>query len=241
MKNILFLLLLPLSLLAQRETKVDTSYIINDGGQWFSARRVVYLNDEETFSKTLIGDTSRLVQNQIERIISQAGSMANDARTVSGFKRRLSDLKRESDAIRTASGVSPLDTVQKRYAGKLLNGAWTIRESGVLTPITFTVNAQGRLRYLIQGGQTRNADLFGDVLILNAYPAQGSQVELYLNSERNYMSIDRSVVVREPGSTANLQGGQSREGALPGGFKAMPFIIDPATPVKTTKKNRKKQ
>ena len=219
MKKILFLLLLltlfHVCLCAQRETKVDTTYIVNDAGKWFGVRRIVYLNDEESLTKTLIGDTSRLVKNQIDRIIISAESMANDARIVSVFKRRLADLKRESDSILSASGVSPLDTVQKRYVGKLLSGAWTIREGGNITPITFTVNAQGRLRYLVQGGQTRNADLFGDVLILNAYPSQGNQVELYVNSERNYMSIDRSVVVREPGSQANLGGGQNRAAPMP--------------------------
>ena len=232
MKKILFFLLFPICLFAQRETKVDTTYMVNDAGKWFGVHRVVYLNDEETFTKTLIGDTSRLVQNQIDRIILSAQSMANDARTVSVFKRRLADLVRESNTIRDASGVSPIDTVQKRYVGKFLIGAWTIREAGAITPITFNVNAQGRLRYLIQGGQTRNADLFGDVLILNAYPAQGSQVELYRNSENNYMSIDRSVVVREPGSTANLQGGASRS------LEVQPPVQPAETPVKTVRKKR---
>ena len=76
MRNILYFLFLPLSLFAQRETKVDTSYIESANGAFFSVRRVVYLNDEEDYKKTLIGDTARLVQNQIERITAQAASMA---------------------------------------------------------------------------------------------------------------------------------------------------------------------
>lgn len=217
MKKILFFLLFPACLLAQRETKIDTSWYENTAGKWLKVTRVVYLNDEETLTKVLVGDTSRLVQNQIDRIILSAQSMANDARTVSVFKRRLADLVRESNAIRDASGLSPIDTVQKRYVGKFLQSGWSIRQSGAITDISFAVNAQGRLRYTIQGQQTRNADLFGDVLILNAYPAQGSQVELYRNSENNYMSIDRSVVVREPGSSANLTGSANRSAAPPDG------------------------
>lgn len=219
MKNILFFLLLPLSLFSQRETKTDTTYLINESGKWFSARRVVYINNEETFAKTLIGDTSRLVQNQIERITSAAQSMAQDAQTVSNFKRQLAGLTRESDAIKTAAGKSPLDTVQKRNVAKFLVPGWTIRQSGAITDISFVVNAQGRFRYTIQGQATKNADLFGDVMILNAYPSAGSQVELYRNSEGNYMSMGRSVVVREPGSQANLQGGQNRDAAQPDGKK----------------------
>lgn len=211
MKKILFFLLLfPACLLAQREVKLDTTWLENAGGKWLKVSRVVYLNDEETLTKVLVGDTSRLVQNQIDRIILSAQSMANDARTVSTFRRRLNDLIRESNAIRTASGVSPIDTVQRRYVGKFLQAGWTIRESGTITPITFNVNAQGRLRYTVQGQSARNADLFGDVLTLNAYPSPGNQVELYMNSERNYMSLDRSVVVREPGSSANLTGNANR-------------------------------
>lgn len=213
MKKLLFLFFFPAILTAQREVSLDTTYFENASGNFFSVRRVVYLNGEETFTKTIIGDTSSLVENQINRIIRQAESMAIDAATVSNFRRRLADLKRESNVILAASGVSPLDTVQARSVSKFLAPGWTIRESGAITGITFNVNAQGRLRYTVQGQSARNADLFGDVLILNAYPAAGSQVELYKNSEGNYMAVDRSVVVREPGSTANLGGGSSREAA----------------------------
>lgn len=238
MKKILFLLLLPLSVFAQRETKTDTTYLINESGKWFSARRVVYINNEETFNKTLIGDTARLVQNQIERITAQAASMARDAQTVSNFKRQLAGLIRESNAVLAASGVSPIDTVQKLHVLKFLAPGWTIRQSGAITDISFLVNAQGRFRYTITGQQTRNADLFGDVIILNAYPTTGNRVELYRNSEGNYMSLDRSVVVREPGSTANLQGGQSREAAAPT-IEAAPAPVK-ETPKPAPKKKKRK-
>ena len=210
MRNILYFRFLPLSLFAQRETKVDTTWIENAGGQFFGVRRIVYLNNEEDYKKTLIGDTARLAQNQVERITTRAASMARDAQTVSNFKRQLAGLIRESNAVLAASGVSPIDTVQKLHVLKFLSPGWTIRESGVISDVSFIVNANGRLRYTVTGQSARNADLFGDVMILNAYPITGSQIELYRNSEGNYMSLDRSVVVRTPGSTANLSGSQSR-------------------------------
>lgn len=223
MKNILFFLLLPLSLFAQRETKTDTTWIENAGGKFFGVRRVIYQNDEETYSKTLIGDTARLVNNQVERIISSAQSMANDAQTVSIFKRKLADLLRESAAVKSASGVSPIDTVQKRFVSKFLVSGWTIRQSGVITDVSFSVNVNGRLRYTISGGTAKGADLFGDVLILNAYPSAGNQVELYRNSENNYMTLDRAVVVREPGSTANVSGSASRSVVAPPVIETAPI------------------
>jgi len=222
MKKILFLLLFPLSVFAQRETKTDTTWIENTDGLFFGVRRVVYHNNEESYTKTLIGDTARLAQNQVERIISQAQSMANDARAVSNFRRQLAGLVRESNAVKSASGVSPLDTVQKRYVGKFLIPGWTIRQSGAITDISFAVNANGNFRYTILGSATRGADLFGSVLILNGYPTQGNQIELYENSEGNYMTLDRSVVVRTPGSTANLAGSQNRSIEAPAEKKAPP-------------------
>lgn len=235
MKNILYFLLLPLSLFAQRETKTDTSYIESANGSFFSARRVVYLNDEEDYKKTIIGDTARLVQNQIERITAQAASMARDAQTVSNFKRQLAGLIRESNAVLAASGVSPIDTVQKLHVLKFLSPGWTIRQSGVITDVSFAVNANGRLRYTVTGQSARNADLFGDVMILNAYPITGSQVELYRNSEGNYMTLDRSVVVRMPGSTANVAGGQSRS------LDAPPVIEKLEAPTKKQAPKKKKE
>lgn len=217
MKNILFVLCFcPLFLFAQRETKTDTTWIENTGGVFFGVHRIVYQNDEETYTKTMIGDTARLANNQIERIVTQAQSMAKDAAVVSTFKRRLADLKRESAAVLTASGVSPIDTVQKRFVSQFLVSGWTIRQAGTITDISFNVTNGGNLRYTIAGQATKGADLFGDVLILNQYPAAGSQVELYRNSERNYMSVDRSVVIREPGSQANLSGSQNRDVKRPG-------------------------
>ena len=237
MKHLLYFLFLPLSLFAQRETKTDTSYIESANGSFFSVRRVVYLNDEETYQKTLIGDTARLVQNQIERITSQAASMARDAQTVSNFKRQLAALIRESNAVLAASGVSPIDTVQKLHVLKFLSPGWTIRQSGTISDVSFIVNASGRLRYTVTGQAARNADLFGDVMILNAYPAQGSQVELYRNSEGNYMSLDRSVVVRVPGSTANLSGSTSREAAAP----VLKTVEPETTPIPPPKGKKKKK
>ena len=237
MRNIIYFLFLPLSLFAQRETKVDTTWIENAGGQFFGVRRIVYLNDEEDYKKTLIGDTARLAQNQVERITTRAASMAVDASQVSTFKRKLADLLRESDAVLAASGVSPIDTVQKLHVLKFLSPGWTIRENGTISDVSFIVNANGRLRYTVTGQAARNADLFGDVMILNAYPAQGSQVGLYRNSEGNYMSLDRSVVVRVPGSTANLSGGTSREAAAPVLKTAEPET----TPIPPPKGKKKKK
>lgn len=239
MKNILYFLFLPLSLFAQRETKTDTTWIENTGGQFFGVRRIVYQNNEEAYTKTLIGDTARLAQNQVDRIITQAQSMAQDARTVSNFRKQLAGLVRESNAVESASGVSPMDTVQKRYAGKFLVPGWTIRQNGAITNISFAVNNAGNFRYTIQGSATRGADLFGSVMILNGYPTQGNQIELYENSEGNYMNIDRSVVVRTPGSTANLAGSGNRAADGP------PIIekSEPAqqAPVKTPPQKPKKK
>ena len=235
MRNIIYFLFLPLSLFAQRETKVDTTWIENAGGQFFGVRRIVYLNDEEDYKKTLIGDTARLAQNQVERITTRAASMAVDASQVSTFKRKLADLIRESDAVLAASGVSPIDTVQKLHVLKFLSPGWTIRQSGVITDVSFAVNANGRLRYTVTGQSARNADLFGDVMILNAYPITGSQVELYRNSGGNYMTLDRSVVVRMPGSTANVAGGQSRS------LDAPPVIEKLEAPTKKQAPKKKKE
>lgn len=229
----LILFLLPLLLTAQRYTVLDTAYTTNVGGTWFDVREVTYSTGEWTTSQTLIGDTTAYFNASLERFQDEAKRMSVVAQQAFNMGKRLGDMKKERDKILTATGRDILDTIAARNFALFADSGWKVRDTTSLD-VDFTINANGQLRYLITGFQTRNADLFGDALILNNFKSTGSDLFLFRTESQNYRNRDGTVLLRKPG------GAQNRAAEMPEAPKKTEPIEKPTEPKKTAKKKKNK-
>lgn len=203
MKNLLFaFLLLPVLLGAQSEPLSDTSYFVKQGHQFFEVITFTYPDGSEQTSKTLIGDTAALVSSAKARMTSKAASMAVDIRYVSTFRKQLTALVRESNAVLALTGIDPQKQVQDEHVAPFLLDGWTIKRDATTDPVVFTVNAQGNLRFSVNGAATKAGQLFGATLRLKNYPSNGNDTDVYRRPNGVYVNADRTVILRPPGNDA---------------------------------------
>lgn len=202
MKKLLFILLItPLFSLAQSGEPVsDTSYFVKQGDQFFEVKMFAYQDGSEQTYKTLIGDSATFVQSAKDRLVSSAATMAVDVRHVSTFTRKIKELLRESDQVKTLTGQDPQRLVQDDYDDAFLSGDWTIKRDGTISSVTFSLNAQGALRYSVNAGATKSALLIGNTMRLKNYPANGTDTDMYVLPNGVWVSSDRSAVMRPPGN-----------------------------------------
>lgn len=206
MKNKLSLLLAAFflcgAILAQSGEPIqDTSWIEKTGTQFFELKKSVYADASELTTKILIGDTASLVQATKDRMTSRAATMAVDVRHVSQFRRQITDLLRESDAVKSLTGIDPQRSVQDDYSAPFLTGTWTIRRDGVTSDVVFSTNAQGALRYTIGAAGSKAALLLGTGLRLKNYPANGTDTDLFSLPNGVWVDATRSVILRPPGNS----------------------------------------
>lgn len=199
MKKTLFLLLFPIFLSAQNGDPVsDTSWVEKLGNQFFEYKRFTYQDGSELQSKDLIGDTSALVQATRDRITSRAATMAVDIRHVSTFKKQITTLVRESNAVLALTGIDPQKAVQDEYVAPFLIAGWNIRRDGTTDPIEFTVNGQGNLRYSVNGAATKAGQLLGNAIRLKNYPSAGTDTDLYPLPNGVWVDATRLTILRPP-------------------------------------------
>lgn len=200
MKRLLFLLLLtPFFTAAQNGEPVsDTSYLVKQDTVFFEVKTSTYQDGSELTTKTLIGDTTDLVQAARDRITAKAATMAVDIRYVSTFRKQITSLMRESDAVLALTGIDPQKLVQNDFSAPFLISGWKIRRDDTTSDIEFGVNGQGVLRYSINGGSTKATQLFGNAMRLKNYPSNGTDTDIYLLPNGVWVNADRTVIMRPP-------------------------------------------
>ncbi len=203
MKNLLFaFILLPMLLAAQSEPLSDTTYFVKQGNQFFEVITFIYPDGSEQTTKTLIGDTAALVSSAKARMTSKAASMAVDIRYVSTFRKQLTALVRESNAVLALTGIDPQKQVQDEHVAPFLLDGWTIKRDATTDPLVFTVNGQGNLRFSVNGAATKAGQLFGATLRLKNYPSNGVDTDVYRLQNGVFVNADRTVILRPPGNNA---------------------------------------
>ena len=179
----------------------DTSYIQKVGNTFFEIVTFTYQDGAEMTNKTPIGDTAALVQATRDRITSRAATMAVDIRHVSTFKKSITTLVRESNAVVALTGIDPQKAVQDEYAPPFLISGWTIRRDATTDPAEFTINASGNLRISVNSGATKAVQLFGNALRLKNYPSNGTDTDMYRLQNGVFVNADRTVRLRPPGNS----------------------------------------
>lgn len=199
MKKTLFLLLFPIFLSAQNGEPVsDSSWIEKTGNLFYGVRLSVYADGAESRTKTLIGDTAALVTAMKDRLTSKSATMAVDVRYVSTYRKAFTGLIRESNDVLAMTGIDPQKQVQDEYAAPFLIAGWTIKREGTTDPVEFTVNAQGNLRYSVNGAATKAGQLLGNALRLKNYPTTGTDTDVYPLPNGVWVAATRLTILRPP-------------------------------------------
>lgn len=201
MKYTLFLFFL-CSLFAQAQT-VTKSYVLGtDGSTYFEVTTTTQENESATTTKVRIGPAASLASDQADKIESQSRDLAGNAFAVSRTNLRLNEIGTVDADILALTTVSPLKSIQARYAASLTEQGWTIdKGAGAgFEALVFTINGSNNLRYSIAGSATKAATIYGDIITLAGYPSTGTNTDFYLaENGKNYFSLPgRLSVIKKP-------------------------------------------
>lgn len=197
--KLIALLLFAASLLSAQTT--TRSFVLSSDGVNFL--EVTRITSEDGFSysesATLIGPAAALGSDQADKIETLMRELAQSAFRVSQTRKDLNVVANTDSTILAISTVSPLKVIQSRYQADLLTPGWTI-ENGGAQALVFTVNGQGNLRYSIAGAATKAATVYGAVIRLLNYPANGTNTDFYLseNGSRYFSLPNRAVILKKP-------------------------------------------
>lgn len=196
----------------------DTTFVTQQGSQYFSNRAIALDNGASQIISEPIGDKIQAFNAVTALIYNTGQTMAQDVQTVSQYRSRIGSLIRQAQSIQALTGFSPLDTLRNAHYGPMLVDGWRIRTDTGTTAIKFQVNASGNTRYQIATGQFRQLTFLGSIMRLSAYPSQGQSVDLYRTDRGNWINTNRSVILLRPGAQGanNIQApSTSREVSAP--------------------------
>lgn len=200
MKHILTapLFLLAISAFGQRYITQDTTYQTNANGNFYSVREVKYNTGEGSIVTSLLGDTSTVFEGYYGELNQKGVALANQAREVARFDKEITTMIQQANALFASIGRDVLDTLAKRHAAPLLTAGWIIQGTAA-ADISFSINANGQLRYQVTGFQARNAFIFANTMRLNNY-LNGEHLNLYKNTGGNWFSADNKIKLKFPGN-----------------------------------------
>jgi hypothetical protein len=196
---ILILMLCSISAFTQTITK---SFILAPNGVYYMEVTRETNDATGTYyeSGVIVGPLAQISSDQADKIEGRMNRIANSAYVVSYTNREINEQKSIAASIATLTGVSPLKVIQDRYQAFLTANGWTIDPGTGYVPIVFTVNAQGVLRYSVNGAATKAAEIFGNIIRLNQYPAAGTDTDFYRSEDGGvYFSLpNRAVKIKRP-------------------------------------------
>lgn len=191
------------SLFAQAQTTTVTKTFVKsaDSTNYFEVvRETNDVTGAWSEHATLVGPASALSNDQADKIEQRMQTLANAAFTVSYTSKRINEEKAVAATILALTGISPLAVIQARYKDRLLTAGWTIDPGTGFVPLVFTENAQGVLRYSVNGAATKAADVYGNIIRLNNYPSNGTDTEFFRNEDGGqYFSLPkRAIKIKKP-------------------------------------------
>lgn len=171
-----------------------------DGITYLEVVTVTYDDESQDITKRPIGTAAQLAADQADKIIGRTREIVTQAQRISFAKRDFAEILATDSSITTLTGASPLKVIQDRHQAELLKTGWTIDEGAGFVPLAFTVNAQGVLRYSVNGGANKTERVFGDAIRLNNYPSAPVDTDFYLseNGGRYFSLPNRNVVIKTP-------------------------------------------
>jgi hypothetical protein len=191
MKNILFLIAF-FATFAGSAQELDSSWIFYSNGQFFQARRVVFLTGAKRTSITPLGDTTQCVRYFTEQNTLEVDELLTFAEYGRISRKRISEKSRYYRFLPSILGRNLLDTIAKDEPDLYQNGYWRINQ----TPIRFRRTATN-FQYRADTSATwRQMTFLGSVIRLNDF--NGYTTDLYRTGRTGkvYKSINNQYDLR---------------------------------------------
>lgn len=194
MKQILFSLLLIPTLLTAQTT--DTVYTVKVGDLFYLVERTVQSNGSYIETSTLRGDLQQFSDYTEGAIVRRASTLSQAIQEVLKADRLWLNIIQQDLGFQTAYGKSPLTDVQQQYDSTFLMDVWQLEQPGQNTvPITFTRNAQGRLRAAWTGSTARAVYLVSGTMRILNFNAAGA-MNFYQITPSLWTDANRSTFIR---------------------------------------------
>lgn len=180
---------------------VTRDYVLGaDNVTYFEVITTTYDDGSEDITKRPAGTAAELTGDTADKILGRAATLAADCQRAGRARSILNEIQSEDTEITAITASSPLAVILSRYQSSLLQTGWQIDEGAGFVSLTFTVNAQGNLRYAVNGGATRAARYYGNVIQLRDYPSNNVHTEFFLSDNGNrYFSLpNRAVIIKKP-------------------------------------------
>ena len=192
MKQILFFLLLPALALAQ----TDTVYTVKVGDLFYLVERTTQANGSYTETATLRGDLEQFSDYTEGAIVRRASMLSQAVNEVLKADRLWVNIIQQDAGFQQAYGKSPLTDVQQQTDSTLLMDTWQLEQLGASpTPITFTRNAQGKLRAAWGGTASKAAYLVSATMRIANFNAAGP-MNFYQLSPSLWTDANRAIFIR---------------------------------------------
>lgn len=192
MKRIFFFLSL-LPHLATAQT--DTAYAQQVGENFFLVQRTTQANGSYSESAQLIGNLAQFADYTQGAMIRRASQLAQAANEVLKADRLWTTLIQQDNGFAAGYGRSPLTEVQQQYDSTFLMDTWQLEQAGQINPITFTRNAQGKLRATWGGATSKQAYLVSATMRIVNFNSNGA-MNFYQIGPALWTDADRAIFLR---------------------------------------------
>ena len=176
MKQTLIAILLFAAFTASAQTQtvtLDTTYIVNSGGNFFEVSRIEYSNGAYSEKRDFLGDTLTIYNRYVAKIESEANEIAAAAASAYRMRQKTTDWAK-LDTLTTARLLrSPITGIMDVYEKEFLQGNWQIEFSGTTAAATFPRLSSNKRIRLQAAGIARTMVIYGNILRLVNYPFTG--------------------------------------------------------------------
>lgn len=192
---IIWLMLIPAVLSGQEITR-DSSWLVNNQGNFYQARLQEYSNGNSVQTLTFIGDTVTTATQFQNTLKSEAARLNQDANLIIGYRSTITEIIRFGKALPAVIGRSPYDSLRNAQPNLLATGYWGINTTG----LRFRVTAQGAFQWKADSTSTwRPAAFIGDIIRLNSL--EGWNTDFFRKPGTNrFVSLNSRYVIRPIGS-----------------------------------------
>jgi len=176
MKQTLFVILLFAAFTASAQVQtvtLDTTYIVNSGGNFFEVSRIEYSNGAYSEKRDFLGDTLTIFNRYVAKIESEANEIAAAAATAYRMRQKTTEWARLDTLTAARLLRSPIAGIMDVYEKEFLSGNWQIEFSGTSTAATFPRLSSNKRIRLQANGTARTMLLYGKVMRLVNYPFTG--------------------------------------------------------------------
>jgi hypothetical protein len=159
---------------AQTQTvTLDTSYIVNSGGNFFEVSRIEYSNGAYNEKRDFLGDTLTIYNRYVAKIEGEANEIAAAAASAYRMRQKTSDWAKLDTVTSARLLRSPITGIMDVYEKEFLTGNWQIEFSGTTAAATFPRLSSNKRIRLQANGTARTMLLYGKVMRLVNYPFTG--------------------------------------------------------------------